>query len=125
MRSQKSLRKFERITEGKRFKFLYAKGKKFVFPSFVLYIYVDPEVPRRRIGVTVSKKIGKAVIRNRSKRLLRELFRNNKALFPEHGDVVMVARHGLIGKSYTELEGELRKGLISLNTGLNPEEKGS
>lgn len=111
---EKSLGKFERITEGKHFKFIYAKGKKLVSSSFVLYIYVDSKNSGRRVGITVSKKIGKAVARNRSKRLLRELFRNYKDLFPEQANVVIVARHGLLNKSYAELKKELQDILKSL-----------
>ncbi|HWP46443.1 MAG TPA: ribonuclease P protein component [Candidatus Limnocylindrales bacterium] len=109
-----TLKKFEKITEGNRFKFLYSRGKKLVLPSLIVYIYVDSRVPGRRLGVTVSKKMGKSVVRNRAKRLLRELFRKNKFLFPEHAEVVMVARHGLVEKSYSELEKELHDGLQSL-----------
>lgn len=46
------------------------------------------------MGVTVTKKIASAVGRNRVKRLVREAFRRNKERFPEHTDVVVVARHG-------------------------------
>lgn len=88
-------------------------------PSFVMYLYVDPQIPGRRLGVTVSKKMGKSVVRSRAKRLLRELFRRNKSLFPEHADVVMVARQGLVEKSYSELEKELYDGLKSLEMSKN------
>jgi ribonuclease P protein component len=114
MYTERSFRKPERIVDGKRFKLIYSKGKKFVSQSFVLYIYNDPEIEDRRLGITVSKKIGKSVVRNRAKRLLRELFRNNKTFFPEHVDVVMVARHDVVRKSYTELEKELLSNFKSL-----------
>jgi ribonuclease P protein component len=47
-----------------------------------------------RLGVTVGKRIGSAVRRNRIKRVVREVFRRNKALFPAGCDVVFVARPG-------------------------------
>lgn len=49
---------------------------------------------RARLGVTVGKRVGNAVHRNRVKRLVREVFRRNRALFPEGCDVVLVARSG-------------------------------
>ncbi len=44
-----------------------------------------------RLGVTVTKKAGNAVKRNRIKRLLREFFRLNKAQFPQGYDIVIIA----------------------------------
>lgn len=47
-----------------------------------------------RVGVSVSRKWGKAVRRNRIKRLLREAFRLNKAALPEGVDLVLIPRTG-------------------------------
>ena len=45
-----------------------------------------------RMAMAVSRKVGKAVTRNRVKRLLREFFRLHRALLPEHLDIVAVAK---------------------------------
>ena len=45
-----------------------------------------------RLGIAVSKRIGNAVQRNRVKRIIREVFRLNKKMFPEGYDVVIAAR---------------------------------
>ena len=45
-----------------------------------------------RLGITVIKKIGNAVKRNRVKRLVREFFRLNKSYFPQGYDIVVAAR---------------------------------
>jgi len=45
-----------------------------------------------RLGVTVSKKVGKAVVRNRVKRLVKEVFRLREACFVKGYDIVVVAR---------------------------------
>lgn len=55
-----------------------------------LVFYVQPaEAGSRRLGVTVPKKTGNAVVRNRIKRLIREVFRQDRGLLPD-GCVVVV-----------------------------------
>ena len=56
-----------------------------------------------RVGVTVSKKLGKAVVRNRVRRRLREVYRLNESRFLPGWDIVVVARHRAITASFSEL----------------------
>ena len=48
--------------------------------------------PGNRVGITVSKKLGKAHVRNRTRRRLREVYRLNEAKFRPGWDIVVVAR---------------------------------
>ena len=102
-----SFRKYERIRHQSDFKRVYAQGKKIVSFSFVLYIDLDSQRQYRRLGITVSKKVGNAVNRNRCKRLVRELFRRNKEKFPPGSDVIVIVKRDMVGKRYAELEEEL------------------
>lgn len=61
-------------------------------PSFLVLCAPGPE-GRRRIGITVSRKVGSAVTRNRIKRLVREYYRLHKTLFPSF-DVNVIAKKG-------------------------------
>jgi ribonuclease P protein component len=61
--------------------------------SFVLLI-ARSEQPQSRLGVTVSRQVGNAVRRNRVKRLLREAFRQQRSLFPDACDLVVIAKSG-------------------------------
>ncbi len=60
-----------------------------------------------RIGVTVSKKLGKAHIRNRVRRRIREAYRLNEDRFSPGWDIVLVARTKAIGCGFSELTGSL------------------
>ena len=56
-----------------------------------------------RVGITVSKKLGKAHIRNRVRRRLREVYRLNEDLFAPGWDIVVVARSAAIGADFHKL----------------------
>lgn len=56
-----------------------------------------------RVGVTVSKKLGCAVVRNRVRRRLREVYRLNEAVFTPGWDVVVVARSRCIHADFQKL----------------------
>jgi ribonuclease P protein component len=59
-------------------------------------------LPYPRLGISVSRKVGKAVVRNRWKRLLREAFRLSRQQLPEGIDLVVIPRGG-IGPALAEL----------------------
>ena len=58
------------------------------------------------MGLTVSKKIGCAVVRNRVKRLFREIFRKSSGEIPNQYDIIVNAKSGCARASYAELRDE-------------------
>jgi len=60
-----------------------------------------------RLGITVTKKVANAPGRNRIKRVVREVFRRNRAAFPQSSDVVIIAKRGAIRVGYTQALGEI------------------
>ena len=56
-----------------------------------------------RVGITVSKKLGKAHVRNRTRRRLREVYRLNEDLFAPGWDIVVVARSAAVDSDFTKL----------------------
>ena len=63
-----------------------------------------------RVGVTVGKKLGHAVVRNRVRRRLREVYRLNEELFTPGWDIVVVARSRCISANF----GKLTQAYLSL-----------
>ena len=74
-----------------QFQKLYKKGKSYVSPALIVYARKNGQ-SFNRLGITASKKIGKAVVRNRAKRRIRELYRTNLHTLKTGYDFVMVAR---------------------------------
>ena len=70
----------------------------------ILVLYARPNrTQSNRVGITVSKKLGKAHIRNRIRRRLREVYRLNEDLFAPGWDIVVVARTAAIGADFEKL----------------------
>ena len=70
---------------------IYARGKSAVSPCVVIYCRKN-RLGTNRFGFTVSKKLGKAVLRNRIRRRLREIVRLNGARTEQGYDLILVAR---------------------------------
>jgi ribonuclease P protein component len=82
-------------------------------PGFVLLVRPrEDDDPTMRIGITVTKKIGNAVVRNRMKRRFRALARET---LPDHGiagaDHVLIGRAGGVERNYDSLAAELKRAL--------------
>lgn len=82
---------------------MYGKGKSAVTPYLVVYVKRTGR-PGNRLGVTVSNKIGKAVVRNRVRRRLREIYRLHEGAFCRGLDLVIVARGKSVQAEYAQLE---------------------
>lgn len=113
--SSPSLRKHERLLRRRDFLRVQGEGKKFVSPHFLWFGCESPN-GTLRLGVTVSKRVGTAVVRNRVKRLLREAFRHHKALFMPTLDVVAIARPQANSVALSQVQAELSEAARRLQT---------
>jgi ribonuclease P protein component len=102
------------LTIGKRADFLAAnKGRRMAMPGFVLLVHDRGDGdPAKRLGITVTKKIGGAVVRNRMKRRFRALARE---LLPKQGmpgaDHILIGRAGGVERDFGKLREEMAKAL--------------
>ena len=79
------------ICKNNEFRRAYARGKSYVTPLVVVYV-VKNRHKEARVGITTSKKVGNAVQRNRSRRVLREAYRQLADRVKPGYDLVLVAR---------------------------------
>jgi ribonuclease P protein component len=81
-----------RLSRSAEFERVYRQGRSTANRHLVLYSFPNASAERPRLGLSVSRKVGGAVERNRVKRLLREVFAGAEAGLRPGQDLVIVAR---------------------------------
>jgi ribonuclease P protein component len=81
-----------RLSRSAEFERVYRHGRSTANRHLVLYAFPNPRSSQPRLGLSVSRKVGGAVQRNRVKRLLREAFAAAQSALAEAHDLVVVAR---------------------------------
>ena len=105
-RPDQRFRPHERIKKRREFLRVQQNGQRWVCRRLVV-LAMPSEVGRTRIGLTVSRKVGNAVVRARVKRRLREAWRLHKSEWPSETDVVVIARSAAATASMVRLRDDL------------------
>ncbi len=101
-----TLRKDERVLKSIEFRRALRHGRRCRTPHLTLVTLIRP-TGKVRLGLTVSRKVGNAVIRNRVKRRLREIVRLHRSRLGRPWDLVIIAQPGAGALSYHEFLSEL------------------
>lgn len=99
--------KVTKIRKNAEFRAVYRRGKSFSNNLLVLYIYKNKK-SINRVGISVSKKVGKSVVRSRVKRLIKECYRLNNSNLKLGYDLVFIARTAASDKSYSEIDNAIK-----------------
>jgi ribonuclease P protein component len=101
-----------RLTRRAEFLRVAAKGRKAPMPGLVLQALKRQDDAPARLGFTVTKKVGNAVIRNRTRRRLKEAARLLLREQPVAGaDLVLIGRDATRGRDFAALQQDLRRAL--------------
>lgn len=104
------------LKENHLFAKAYRKGRCFSGKYVALYILKNYEKSQNKLGITVSKSRGNAVVRNRTKRIIREAYRVFHPFVKEGYIIVIVARQPCVNAHLSvvtsELEGLLEKAAL-------------
>ena len=97
----------ETLRKSRQFKRVIESGSREILETITTY-RLPNQTAETRIGISVSKKAGGSVERNRIKRRIREAVRKNASFLPRGEDIVIVARRNIVGADYGEIERDIR-----------------
>lgn len=101
------MNKAHRIKKNIEFQYVFKKGKSFANRQFVIYILKKENQKNFRIGLSVSKKIGKAVKRVEIKRYIRQAFHEMYPYIESEYDYVIIARKPAAEMNFHEVKKSL------------------
>ncbi|WP_064092103.1 ribonuclease P protein component [Rossellomorea aquimaris] len=101
------MRKDQRVKKNKEFQEIFKKGTSYANRQFVLYLLKKEEPQPFRIGISVSKKIGNAVCRNKIKRYVRQSFLELKEDVQGNYDYLIIARKPAAEMNFHEVKSSL------------------
>jgi len=111
------MKKAFRVKDNKEFQAIFKKGKSFANRQLVLYYRRKSGQAHFRVGLSVGKKIGNAVVRNRIKRYLRQSFHELEQDIRSEYDIIIIARQPTNNMDFKEVKSSLihllsREGLL-------------
>ena len=102
-------RRIQTLKENHLFSRSYRKGRCFSGKYIALYVMKDYNKGAKRLGITVSKSRGNAVVRNRTKRIIREAYRVFHPFIKEGHIIFIVARQSSVGAHLSVVTSELEE----------------
>src|SRR5690625_141569 len=96
-----------RIKSNEEFQYIFNKGKSFANRQMVIYYIKKHEQAHFRVGLSVGKKIGNAVTRNRIKRYLRQSFHELEEKVLPTFDIIIIARQPTNKMNFHEIQKSL------------------
>jgi ribonuclease P protein component len=103
-RKKFSFKYFERLHKRKDFDRIFRNGLRIENESVKILAYGRDNCCIRRLGIVTPKKIGTAVVRNKAKRRLREIFRTSKYSLKPSLDLIFVMKQGITSLDYVGLK---------------------
>jgi ribonuclease P protein component len=114
VKGKQTLERFRRIRRSSEYQKIWLEGKRYHTTHFI--VIIKPSRKISRIGVTVSRKVGNAVCRNRLKRWFRETFRKHYKQFHQIADITIIAKRQAGKLSHLQVNREILTVFARLET---------
>ena len=101
------MKRIEMVKKHDDFNDIINNGKK-TSGKYLIIFFKEKEYDKPNFGIAVGKKIGNAVIRNKNKRIIRNIVDNNKFLFKKHYNYIIMIKKDITNISYNEVEMDLK-----------------
>ena len=110
----------ERLRKRTEFQKVFHEGKVFSNDQVIVYALLN-STRISRLGITVGRKFGNAVKRNRLKRIFREAYRLNKQVLNRGVDIIIIPRTGFTDLTLKSIEDKFKELLMQINKRLENE----
>lgn len=100
------IKRENRLKKNKHFNYIYKHGSWYKMPDLSL-VYIKTKVKPFQVGFSVSSKLGKAVVRNKLKRRMREIFNSLVPVIDRRYNYIFVAKEGLKDKDFYQIKEEM------------------
>lgn len=100
------MKKKYRLRKNEEFKRVYKRGKNYWNRNLILYV-VENGLDYSRVGFTVTKKVGNSVVRNRTRRRVREIYRKYINNIKEGYDIIIIPKKNVVDIDHKDLESAL------------------
>ena len=101
------MKKSFRVKKDREFQKVFHKRKSTANRQFVIYQYNKEDQSHFRVGISVSKKLGNAVTRNRLKRRIRHIVMELDDQLAQDVDFIVIARQPIVQMSYQEMKSSM------------------
>ena len=102
------LKKINRLKKRYQFSYVYKYGEH-VSGNYTVLYYTSSKTKSLKVGFAVTKKIGHAVVRNKIRRRLREVVKNQLPNLKQNYNIIVVAKDNITNAKFDELTAELKK----------------
>lgn len=97
------MKKAYRIKKNHEFQHIFKNGKSFANRELVIYYFNKKDQEHFRLGISVGKKLGNAVTRNKIKRYIREIFTQLKGKIKPEYDIIIIARQRCVDLDFDKM----------------------
>ena len=101
------MKRYEMVKKHEDFNTIINKGKK-ISNKYMLIFFIEKDFEKPNFGIAVGKKIGNAVMRNKMKRIFRNLVDNNRLLFKNYHNYIIMIKKEATNVPYTVLDEEMK-----------------